>query len=104
MKKPILVHIFYSHPYLDTENPDFLSFEIKTKLLFENIPSIGDSFNLEGLFSKEEIEKECRISNTNFNGTIDLVLVKGRIFKYEKSEIDSIGLSVTEVNSPTGIK
>lgn len=96
MKKPVLVHIFYSHPYLDTKHPTHFAFEIKTKLLVENVPYVGDSFNMEGLFSKSEIEKECRICNPDFNGAIDLVQVKDRLIKYNNSEIDSIGLCVTE--------
>ena len=95
MKKPVLVHIFYSHPYLDTENPEFLSFEIKTKLLLEYVPHVGDSFNMLGLFSKVEISK-ARKEKEFFYDVPDLVMVKDRILKYEKSEIDSIGLSVTE--------
>jgi hypothetical protein len=96
MKKPVLVHIFYSHPYLDTKQPTHFAFEIKTKLLVENVPYISDSINMEGLFSKSEIEKECRICNPDFNGAIDLVQVKDRLIKYKNSEIDSIGLCVTE--------
>ena len=96
MKKPVLVHIFYSHPYLDTKHPTYFEFEIKTKLLIENVPHVGDSFNMIGLFSKIEIEKASKADLTKFYDVIDLVLVKDRIIKYENFEIDSIGLSVTK--------
>jgi len=101
MKKPVLVHILYSHPYLDTENPEFLSFEIKTKLLLEYVPHVGDSFNMLGLFSKIEISEARKDPKQFFYDVPDLVLVKDRILKYEKSEIDSIGLSVTELATST---
>jgi len=60
MKKPVLVHIFYftslsGHKTADT----FCILKIKTKLLVENVPYVGDSFNMEGLFSKSEIEKNA---------------------------------------------
>jgi hypothetical protein len=95
MKKPILIHIFYSHPYLDTKHPTYIEFEIKTKLLIENVPHVGDSFNMLGLFSKIEISK-ARKEEEFLYDVPDLVLVKDRIIKYENFEIDSIGLSVTE--------
>ena len=96
MKKPVLVSIFYSYPYLDEKDPNSCSFKITTKLLIENIPFVGDSFHMVGLFSEDEIEKECRICNPDFKGVIDFVLVKGRLIKYKNSEIECIGLSVTE--------
>ena len=96
MKKPIPIHIFYTHPYLDERGPNYCSFQINTELLLENVHHVGDSFNMEGLFTKNEIEKECRICNPDFNGVIDLVLVKDRLIKYKNFKIDCIGLSVTK--------
>ena len=96
MKKPVPVTIFYSHPYHGEEYINFCSFQMTTELLFENIPFVGDSFHLEGLFSKIEIEKELiRILKPDY-GVIDLVLVKDRLIKYKNSEIDCIGLCVTK--------
>jgi len=96
MKKPVPVHIFYSNPYLDEKHPNYCSFQLETELLVENIPFVGDSFHLVGLFSRDEIEKQNRICSSVFKGFIDLVLVKGRLIKYKNSEIECIGLSVTE--------
>jgi hypothetical protein len=104
MNKPIPVHIFYSHPYLDGKGPNYCSFQIETELSLENIAFVGDSFHMEGLFSKNEIEKECRNCNPDFNGIIDLVLVKDRLIKYKNSEIDCIGLCVTEPATSAFVK
>ena len=99
MTKPVLVHIFYSYPYQDTKHPEYYEFELETKLLVENVPHVGDSFNMIGLFSENEIEKESKSYNPDLNHyVIDLVLVKSRILHYKNFKIDSIGLCVTDMD------